>query len=146
VLVALGVLGFGVYPLSSLTLGQPFPGRGLAGPATLTVDCVTSDDPSALVEMGVLSRNLRRGCPFVADLGGYSYELARQRGNWSPRRNDESWQRIYLGYLRSGRLALSFHYRQNGALSASTIRTMNSWPQRSRVGRYVLREPQPGAP
>jgi hypothetical protein len=133
------------YPLTALGLGRPFPGRTLARGVASTPGCVTADDPAALVEMNVLSRNLDRGCPFVADLGGYSYELAHLRGQTTDRRSDGRWQQIYLDYLRTGTLTLSFRYAESGALASRTRAAVEQWSARSQVGPFVVRQvPSPG--
>jgi alpha-1,2-mannosyltransferase len=49
----------------------------------LTADspgCITSDDPTALVATDTLSRNLSRGCQFIADFGGHSHDMAAAAG------------------------------------------------------------------
>jgi hypothetical protein len=38
--------------------------------------CLTSDDPSNLVAIGVVGRNVTRECRLVVDLGGYSHDLS----------------------------------------------------------------------
>ena len=71
------VLAVAAAPLTELRLGKAFPAGELATRATLVGStCVTSDDPTALVALDVLSSNLDHGCRFVADLGGYSYQYA----------------------------------------------------------------------
>ena len=128
-------------PLSKLELGTAFPAGDLAAETALTDStCLTSDDPTALVELNVLSRNLDHGCRFVADLGGYSYQFAAERGHWIPRAHDEQWQQEYLAYLRTGQTSLPFRYGADGALSPQVTRTIALWPVLVRAGRYALRE------
>ncbi len=137
-------LAIAAAPLLTLRLGRPFPSFELRTaisarqpPAT----CVVADDPTALIALNVLSRDLDRGCTFVADLGGYSYQFAAERGRWTPRVRDERWQATYLRYLRSGDLCLSYHYTALGALDDSTLSTISSWPVVVESGRYVVRVP-----
>jgi hypothetical protein len=132
------------YPLTHFTAGRRFPGATL-GRAAAGGACVTADDPAALVEMDVLGRDLARGCRFVADIGGYSYEVARLTGEPSGRRQDAAWQRIYLDYLRTGNLSLPFRYGRTGSLSASTASTIRRWPTVARVGAYQLRQAAPAS-
>lgn len=128
------------YSLTGLQLGSGFPAASLRRGVASTSGCVTADDPAALVEMDVLTRNLDRGCSFVADLGGYSYELTRRRGRTTTRRDDKEWQRIYLDYLRTGSVALSFRYASSGALSMATQATLQGWTTVWRVEDFQLRE------
>jgi hypothetical protein len=127
-----------IYSLTGLELGRRFPGTSLARSVGSSGGCVTADDPAALIEMNVLSRDLDRGCTFVADLGGYSYELAYRRGQEMPRRSDAAWQRIYLDYLRTGSVALAFRYREGDALSSETLATLGQWAPLSQAGPYRL--------
>ncbi len=141
VLVA-GLVVWLTFPLTGLKFGRSFPAdrfAGVTGPAAAS--CVTSDDPTVLVGLNVLSRNLDEGCRFVADLGGYSYQFAAERGRWIRRSRDRRWQQMYLSYLGSGRLSLPFRYAEHGALSRTTRAVIDTWPERARAGRYVLREP-----
>ena len=118
---------------------QPLPGATL-GRAATGAGCVTADDPAALVEMNVLGRDLASGCRFVADIGGYSYEVARRAGRATPRRDDPAWQQTYLDYLRTGNLSLPFRYGRSGSLSASTTSAIRRWPTVARAGAYPLRQ------
>lgn len=131
-------------PLAGERLGTPFPGAALGAAARARAGCVTSDDPAALAAMDVLSSDLARGCPFVADLGGYSYELARERGRATPRSSDAAWQRLYLEHLRAGTTALPFRYAPQQ--SPSTARAVAAWPVLAGRGRFVLREPDGRSP
>jgi hypothetical protein len=53
--------------------GTPFPGPQF-GLAAGQEHCVLSDSPIALIEMNVLSRDLRNGCRVRVDVTGYTYE------------------------------------------------------------------------
>ncbi|HET9647239.1 MAG TPA: hypothetical protein VFP34_03295 [Microlunatus sp.] len=132
-----------IIPSTQVRLGRRFPAAALSGRVAQTT-CVTSDDPTALVQLNVLTTNLDHGCRFVADLGGYSYELATQRGHWTPRRLDAAWQDLYLSYVRSGTQALPFRYAETGALSPETRTTLRSWPPAAQAGRYILRTVEVG--
>jgi hypothetical protein len=132
-------------PLLTLRLGRSFPSAGLrsgAGGLGSAAHCVVADDPTALIALNVLSTDLDHGCTFVADLGGYSYQLAAERGHWVPRLRDEQWQSLYLRYLRSGDLSMAYHYAALGALAPSTLATVSSWPVVTSSGRYSLRVPR----
>ena len=56
-------------PLALADVGERFPRRPLAAALAPSAGCTTSDYVTALILTDVLSRNLRRGCPLVADLG-----------------------------------------------------------------------------
>ncbi|GAA3643011.1 glycosyltransferase 87 family protein [Microlunatus ginsengisoli] len=142
VLVGL-LLAFGAAPLPALRLGTAFPAQRLAVAmrALPPTDCVTADDPATLVALNVLTRDLDHGCPFVADLGGFSYELATERGGWVRREDDPRWQRLYLGYLASGDVTLSCRFGGLGALAPTTTATVSRWPVIIRAGRYAVRMP-----
>jgi alpha-1,2-mannosyltransferase len=134
------VLAVAAAPLTELRLGKAFPAGELATRATLAAStCVTSDDPTALVAMDLLSRNLDHGCRFVADLGGYSYQYAADRGAWIPRAHDQRWQHTYLAYLESGQAALPFRYGATGSLGPKVKAAIALWPVLARSGRYAVR-------
>ena len=67
------LLGYGLAN-EATTLGEPFPAAALALAGASVPGCMTTDDPTALIETGWLQRNFARHCPLVADLGGYSYD------------------------------------------------------------------------
>ena len=92
--------------------------------------------------MNVLTRNLDRNCPFVADFSGYSYVFDVERGRSLARARDPRWQAMYLDYLRSGRAALAWRYPRSDALSPATMTTVTGWPRVLRVDRFSLRDPQ----
>jgi hypothetical protein len=134
-------LAIAAAPLAELRLGKPFPTGELSTEATLVGStCVTSDDPTALVLLDVLSRNLDHGCRFVADLGGYSYQYAAERGAWVPRAVDQQWQQAYLAYLETGQTSLPFRYTATGSLGPQVKSAIRSWPVLARSGHYALRE------
>ncbi|PFG39222.1 uncharacterized protein DUF2029 [Georgenia soli] len=117
----------------------PFP-RALAGAARHVDGCVTADDPTALVLMDTLSRDLARGCRLWVDVSGLTYDPARPT-HGTPRRLDGPWQRQVLGYLSSGE-ATVVHRRGTG-LDALSRATVARWPVLAEAGGYQLREPRP---
>ena len=139
--LAFVVLAVAAAPLTELRLGKAFPAGELATRVTLVGStCVTSDDPTALVALDVLSSNLDHGCRFVADLGGYSYQYAAERGAWIPRAHDQRWQQAYLDYLETGQTSLPFRYVATGSLGPQVKTAIALWPVLAGSGRYVLRE------
>jgi hypothetical protein len=121
--------------------GHRFPGASLAVRLADVPGCITTDDPTLLIETNLLQRNLSRGCSLVVDLGGYSYHLQPGASAHVPRKKNRQWQRFALDYLADGRASVIVRFDGGTVLSARTRRTIESWPIRSQVGRYVVRSP-----
>ena len=142
VAAVLGLLVAGyAAPTASARLGTPFPGRQLAVAAQAAPGCVTTDDPTTLVEMDVLGRDLDRGCPVVVDLGGYSYDHPAVPP--VPRARNQGWQRYALGYLRSGSVVVVARFSAHEGFSPATAALVDRWPVLQRVGRYAVRRAEP---
>ena len=122
------------------TFGTPFPTRQLASAAAAAPGCITTDDPTPLIESDLLHRNLDRGCPLVVDLGGYSYDLPSD-GPRFPRSRHLVWQAYALRYLASGSVAIVGRFSDGTGFSASTAATVDRWPTVVSAGRYRLRRP-----
>ncbi len=92
-----------------------------------------------MIETDLLRRNLDRNCRVEIDLGGMNYHLN------SPvsRARNPAWQQYCLDYYRSSSAVISVRFRSGSGYSRATARTYNSWPELARVGRYVVRVPQP---
>jgi hypothetical protein len=130
--------------VATQSFGMPFPGRTLAAGVAADAGCVTTDDPTVLIESDLLRRNLERGCPLVLDLGGYSYDLPTDNGIPSlTRASDRAWQRYALAYLRSGVVAVNVRFRRGVGFSPRTAWTIDQWPVLGRAGRYPLLRPLP---
>ena len=74
-------------PTTQATPGRVFPGRALQAAAAPVAGCITADDPTTLIEMNVVSRNLEpRAVPWSVDLGGWTYDhpspARRARANY----------------------------------------------------------------
>lgn len=123
------------------TFGTPFAGRTMARLVAGAPGCVTSDEPTALVESGALARNLERGCPLMVDLGGYSYYLRPGADLQVGRARNEQWQAFALDYLASGGAAVVVRFDTLTGLSPSTRATIERWPALGDTGRYVVRRP-----
>jgi alpha-1,2-mannosyltransferase len=128
-------------PLRYASFGRPFPGQVFREAVAGMPGCIAADNQVALVQMDVLGRNLGRGCPFVADLGGYSYVLPRGSGKPFPRARDEVWQRHALAHLRSGEAVILTNYRAGDGLSRTTAAQVRQWPVVERAGGFRLRRP-----
>ena len=121
------VVGWGVPAITS-TFGRAFPAGALFAAAGAGDGCVTSDDPTTSVELGVMDRNLEHRCPFVVDLSGYSYDLRPTTGARLTRRQDTAWQQHALAYLSSGTSVVVARFSHAFALTARSARVVSSWP------------------
>jgi alpha-1,2-mannosyltransferase len=125
---------------SDIHFGRRFPDRfkPLAASAT---GCVTTDDPTALVETDTLSRNLSRGCRFVADLGGHSHDLAAASGNMVSRNKNKPFQRLAVTYLSTGSATILIRFSAGQGFSAKTTAILDQWPRLGHSGKYQVRRP-----
>jgi alpha-1,2-mannosyltransferase len=143
--IAVGVVAAGalfVYSSgwATVTFNRPFPRHFQAFTAT-TPGCVTSDDATALVQTDSLSRNLSRGCRFIADLGGNSHDLAAAAGLKVSRNRNQAFQRFALDYLRSGSVTILMRYRGGRGFNEKTTAVLDQWPLLARSGGYQVRQP-----
>jgi alpha-1,2-mannosyltransferase len=139
-ITVVALLGYAV-PILKSTIGDPFPGRQLAARLAGVDGCVTTDEPTVLIETNVLQRNLARNCPLVADLGGYSYDLPTPQP--VPREQNARWQQLALGYLRSGQVTILVRFHLGSGFDAVSADIVRHWPVLARVDGYVVREPRP---
>ncbi len=131
-------LALDVLALSRIRSGDSIP-LELAGPVQSATGCLTSDDPNNLLALGVVGRNVDRGCELVVDLGGHSHDLSR--GQRIPRSRNPAWQQLVVDYLGSGEYALATRFAEGRGLSTATATEIDSWPVRLHVEEYELREP-----
>ena len=130
-------------PMTRLDLGRPFPGRSLAAAVADHPGCLTTDWPMASLQMNHMQSDLDRGCPFVVDLGGYSYYLYDGSYADVSRRKHKDWQAFALEYYRSGESVIPIRFRTAAGYSTATARTIAGWPVIAKVDQYVVRDPQP---
>ena len=107
-LVVLALAGYAL-PLRYATPGTRFPSAALRPAAMSAPGCVTADDPTTLIELDVLRRNLARGCRLVVDLSGWTYDRPPPPG--TSRARDVVWQQATLDYVRGGSLTLVSRFR-----------------------------------
>ena len=120
--------------LTRAEFGTRFPGRQMASAVAPLPGCITADDPSTLIAMNVLTRNVRRGCPLMLDLGGYSYDL-RPPGRWPvPRAQNPVWQRYALDHLKTGSATIVVRFSTRFGLTDATAREIARWPVIHRSG------------
>jgi alpha-1,2-mannosyltransferase len=137
--VGLGLLVTGyASPTFSVRYGGPFPSSRLAMAVDAAPGCVTTDEPTTLIELNVLGRNLDRGCPLVVDLGGNSYD--NPAASPVPRARNKRWQRYALAYLRAGSVVVIARFSAGKGFSPSTAGLVKRWPLLQRAGRYTIRE------
>jgi alpha-1,2-mannosyltransferase len=125
---------------ATVTFNRPFPDHFKAF-TTVTPGCITADDQTALVLTDSLSRNLKRGCRFIADLGGHSHDFAAASGRDTTRTRNRAFQRFALEYLRSGSVTILIRYRDGRGFSARTNAVVDQWPLLARSDRYEVRQP-----
>jgi hypothetical protein len=90
--------------------------------------CVLSDDPGLLADAGLLSRDLRQGCPLWPDVTGWTYDRDRmvRNGHVVARVADHRWQQDVMRYLLSGRYVIL--NRPATGLSAANRRLIHRLP------------------
>lgn len=80
----------------------------LAEAAVQVPGCITADDPTYLIAMNVLSRNLAHGCPVWIDPTGMAIDSPGGRAGRSPGSvadptlHNTEWRRSMMNYLLSG--------------------------------------------
>lgn len=143
----LGLAGLALHAtlsLPALTFGSTFSPGPLRASIAATPGCLTSDDPTVLIETDTLQRNLDLGCPLVADLGGYSYDLQPGASLRTSRAKNVQWQDFAHRYLVSGRVTMVARFRTDPGYSRSTRKVIAGWPVLARSGPFELRQPGKG--
>ncbi|MGI8457132.1 MAG: hypothetical protein ACR2LI_03315 [Propionibacteriaceae bacterium] len=129
-------------PSIGSTYGRVFPAATLR-PAVLAVPgCVTADDPTALLQLDVLSRNLERGCRLVVDLGGYSYDLQPRNRSFVSRRSNLPWQRAAIRYLGGGSVTMVLRFTRRFGFDPLSAATVRSWTVIKRAQPFLVRDPR----
>lgn len=141
VVVALGCYAL---PLTTTPLGTRFPRSAFAAAIARTPGCVTSDEPTVLIELDQIGRTVERGCRLVVDYGGYAYNLPPGTPHRDTIRDTAGWQAALRSYLASGSAAFHLRNKGDGAAARHSWAVWRSWPVLARDGRYVLRRP-PGS-
>jgi hypothetical protein len=94
-----------------------------------------------LVETNTLSRNISRGCRFIADLGGHSHDMAAAAGRLVSRNKNKQFQRFALAHLNSGSVTVLLRFTAGKGFSAKTTAVLDQWPLLARSGHYQVRQP-----
>ena len=124
----------------SVPEGTTFPGSAFA--AAAPPGCVTSDDPTALIEMDRLSSDLRQGCTLPVDVSGITYDSLHRTGPDGKelrRGRNLAWQQFLYSYLVSGR-SFVIARPKGDAMSLSYREQLRSHPLLAEGGRVHLRE------
>ena len=114
---------------------------GLTQAAKVVPGCITADDPGALVEMNVLSRDLRDPhCQVWPDVTGWTYTrayLERDRaGVLVSRASNRTWQAGVVRFLESGDATIRI--RHATGLSAQSKRRIDAGAVLFKRGRFVV--------
>ena len=127
-------------PILSASFGRPFPAAApIAKRATPLGGCVTTDDPTSLIQTDLLQRNFQHGCRLVVDLGGYSYDI--HPGTPVPRSHNGPWQRFAIDYFRSGSAVIVMRFNRGFGFSAHSASVVQGWPVLLRTRHIVVRRP-----
>jgi alpha-1,2-mannosyltransferase len=138
-LCAAFVISSGLLVPLSVGFHLPFPGRQL-GEAVKHQRCVLSDTPITLIEMNVLSRDLRNGCTVWPDVTGYTYENKLDRGPRNKvilRYKNPAWHKVIIGYLTSGD-AFIVGRRRGSGLNPATMRQLEQWPVLAKIDGFTI--------
>jgi hypothetical protein len=130
-------------PLLKRSLSREFPGTEFGRALADLPGCVATDDPSTLIQMNLLRRNVERGCPVQIDLGGNIHVLPHPGKERVSRGRNPDFQRFCLDFYRSHQAVITVKFRQGRDYSARTARIYRSWPELVRIGQYVVKIPQP---
>jgi hypothetical protein len=101
---------------------------------------VVADDPTALILMDVLSRDLSRGCPQPVDFTGQTYDRAAEKGpggQWISRSRSPRWQRMATEQLTAGSSTVLARMGGDG-LSRATKKRLGAMPVLAAGKGYVL--------
>jgi len=114
---------------------------GLTQAATLVRGCITSDDPGGLIEMNVLSRDLRDPrCQVWPDVTGWTYTRAYLErdpdGVLVSRRVNARWQTDVVRFMESGDATVRL--RHATGLSKQSKRRIDRGAVLFRRGRFVV--------
>ena len=113
----------------------------IAAAAQRVRGCVRSDDPGLLAAIGVLSRDLERGCEVWPDVTGWTYEYEGFPTVSDDRPSSAVWQRFVSRYLLGGEAVIVD--RTGTGLSRATRQGIDRLPVLARSGDLVLRATRP---
>jgi alpha-1,2-mannosyltransferase len=111
--------------------------RPLALAAAGVEGCVRSDDPGLLAALGVLSRDLGRGCEVWPDVTGWTFDRQDLPTVSAERPASTVWQAFVLDYLLGGDAVIVD--REGTGLSDASTRRIGELPELAGSGPLVLR-------
>lgn len=132
---ALGALLVLHQPTYAVGAGRAIPVERLRAAAAQVPGCILSDDPSMLIEMNVVSRDLALGCTFRPDVTGYTYDADAVPGP-PVRQTNERWQRDLAAYLATGDAFILV--RGATGIDDATHAQLVRGPVLARVDQYFL--------
>lgn len=97
--------------------------------------CLMTDSPIALIDMNLLTAQLRRGCPNWVDVTGLIFILDHEYPGIDV---IPTWNINMMTYLRSGDAMLFFRPPASLAISYSTARLIEQDGAVAQVGRFTL--------
>lgn len=122
-------------------VGVPPPHRKIIAAARAVPGCIPYDEPSQALSMDLVSRDLKRGCPFVVDLGAVTHWAHLQA---APNGHPSHSQKIALQYLRSGSATLLYRYKPDWR-AGRAANIIGNWSLIARDHRLRLVVPGPSS-
>lgn len=101
--------------------------------------CIMADTPVVLIELNVLTRDLRRGCRNWIDVTGPTYgrDAAELHGPWVIRADNPQWQRDLRQYLYSGDAFIVFRAADTG-IGPQLRRKLATTPILAQAGDVIV--------
>jgi alpha-1,2-mannosyltransferase len=116
--------------------GTAFP-AGVAAAGSRVKGCVTADDPTDLIAMNVLSRDLDAGCRVWVDVTGLAFDPAGGYTGYVHMSRNRTWGRQLTCYLASGRATILA--RSAGDLRHRDLTKIHRLPVLASGGGITLR-------
>jgi hypothetical protein len=131
---------------ATTTFGRPAP-WGNRTRVEAIGGCLVADVPTALIELDVLSSDLRRSCPIWVDVTGLTYLRDSKHlpgGGPADRLQNAAWQHDLIAYLTSGSAAVMLR-PPSDELSPANLRILNALPQLITAHTYRIYGRDPSA-
>lgn len=113
---------------------RPYPANSLQA-AVAHTGCVMSDSPMPQIELNVLTRGLRSGCPNWIDVDGAAFEM--HVSGMASRRASTHWQRTLEHYLLSGD-ALTLFWPHDPGFGPDLTSTLRRLPVLACSGHFCV--------
>ncbi|QDP95009.1 hypothetical protein FOE78_02940 [Microlunatus elymi] len=125
-------------PMARAKANQPVATGRLAAEVARMPGCVSYDQPSQAISLNVVTRDLERGCPMIADLGATSHWTKLKATSDGCLTHSE---KIALDYLRSASASLLWRYPPGHGKHAA-IHIIGGWKLLARQHRLRLVVPE----